>query len=94
MFTAAEFRKIVDNVADEIAHNTIGQVLPLPAEPECEEEYISRFEVAEKFGVNLSTLWRWNRDGYLPCIKIGRKVVYAASVIREFIDRNKGMFNK
>lgn len=94
MFTAAEFREIVNTAAEEIARNTIGEVLPLPSQTECEEEYLSRREVADKFGVNLSTLWRWNKDGFLPCIKIGRKVVYAASAIREFIDRNKSMFNR
>ena len=59
-----------------------------------EEEYLTRSETAEKLGVDLSTLWRWNKEGYLPNLKMGGKVVYPMSVIREFIDRNQGHFMK
>lgn len=61
---------------------------------EAEEEFLSRFEVAEKLGVDLTTLWRWNKDGYLPNLKMGGKVVYPMSVIRKFIERNQGRFLK
>lgn len=57
-----------------------------------EEQLLSREEVAGMLGVNLSTLWRWEKAGYLPCVHLGRKVKYPPSLIRLFVERNKGRF--
>ena len=29
-------------------------------------------EVAEYFGVGKNTVWRWCREGRIPCLKIGK----------------------
>lgn len=42
---------------------------------------ISRRAVAKRLGVDVSTLWRWNRDGYLRAIKIGGKVWYTEETV-------------
>lgn len=57
-----------------------------------EEQLLSREEVARMLGVNLSTLWRWAKAGYLPCVHLGRKVKYPPSLIKLFVERNKGKF--
>ena len=41
-----------------------------------EESYLTAQETAEKLGVDVSTLWRWDKSGYLKKIKVGRKVCY------------------
>ena len=41
-----------------------------------EEVYLSANETAEKLGVDLSTLWRWDKSGYLKKIKLGKKIIY------------------
>ncbi len=38
-------------------------------------------QVAKRLGVDPSTLWRWERDGYLVPIRLGRKVLYNESDI-------------
>lgn len=43
--------------------------------------YLSRDEVARRLGVDKSTLWRWDRDGYLKATRIGAKCVYAEDLI-------------
>lgn len=95
LMTFEDFKRMLQESVDatlqkERAYESIPEV----HEDDDIEDYLSREEVAEKLGVNLSTLWRWNRDGYLPCVKIGSKVKYPMSIIRAFIDRNRGRFEK
>lgn len=46
---------------------------------------ISREAAAQILGVDLSTLWRWDRDGYFkPFTRIGRAVWYREKDIRDF----------
>ena len=57
------------------------------------EDIISRYEaakrepkltikqVSQRLGVDPSTLWRWERDGYLIPTRLGRKVLYNESDI-------------
>ena len=96
MMTAEQFKSMVKETAEELSQKNNPWDTPAPeslADDDI-EDYLSREETAEKLGVNLSTLWRWNKEGYLPCVKIGSKVKYPMSIIRAFIDRNKGRFEK
>ena len=43
------------------------------------ETYLTAEATAKKLGVDRSTLWRWNKEGYLLTIKIGSKVRYKLS---------------
>lgn len=54
---------------------------PIPQE----ETYLSARETSAKLGVNLSTLWRWNRVGYLKKIKVGNSVKYKESDVRKLM---------
>lgn len=40
---------------------------------------ISREAAAQRLNVDVSTLWRWNKSGYLKGRKIGRSVWYTES---------------
>lgn len=42
---------------------------------------LKRESTAARLGVNLSTLWRWDRSGYLKPVRIGRFVYYRLSDI-------------
>lgn len=54
------------------------------------ETYLSRAEVAKMLGVDKSTLWRWNKQGYLLHIETGSKRKYKMSDIKRILgeDRN------
>lgn len=41
--------------------------------------------VAAMFGVNRSTVWRWQQDGLLTYIRLGKSVRYRRSDIEAFI---------
>lgn len=44
-------------------------------------------EVAEILGVNLTTLWRWNNEGYLTKVYIGDKPRYRQSDIDRILKK-------
>ena len=39
--------------------------------------FLSRYEVCKLLGVSRSTLYTWDKSGYLKSVKFGRKVLYA-----------------
>jgi predicted DNA-binding transcriptional regulator AlpA len=50
------------------------------------ERYLTRQEVKEICGVCDATLWHWNKKGYLTTIKIGSKVRYRMSDVRQILE--------
>ena len=50
------------------------------------ESYISAQETADKLGVDVSTLWRWDKSGYLKKIKVGSKVRYRESDVHKLME--------
>lgn len=49
------------------------------------EDLLTKKEVLEKFNVCHTTLWNWERKGYLIPVKIGRKVSYRQADIERII---------
>lgn len=50
------------------------------------ESYLSAQETADKLGVDVSTLWRWDKSGYLKKIKVGNKVRYRESDVVKLME--------
>jgi excisionase family DNA binding protein len=53
--------------------------------PPQSDRLVSPKETCEKLGIDLSTLYRWDKLGYLSKIKIGGKVRYRWSDIEKLI---------
>lgn len=56
------------------------------ARRQAEETYLTAKECAERLSVDLSTLWRWNKTGYLRKVKIGKKIFYRNSDIERLME--------
>lgn len=56
------------------------------SEPTLSETHLSAQEAADKLGVDISTLWRWNKSGYLKKIKIGNSVRYRESDVLKLME--------
>lgn len=54
-----------------------------------EEELLSTEEVAGYLGVGPVTVWRWCREGVLPCAKIGRSWRIRRSAVEELVRRSE-----
>ena len=57
---------------------------PAPVEVERSRDLMTRDEVCEYLGVTKPTLHRWNKQGYLTCVKVGTKVRYRREDIEAF----------
>lgn len=52
-----------------------------------EEEYLSREKVMERLEVSATTLWRWEKCGYLIPVSIGNKKKYRQSDIQKILQQ-------
>jgi len=57
--------------------------------PEKPEQYLNRKQTAQMLDVDLSTLWRWNKENYLHTIMIGGKVRYKLSDVERILNGQK-----
>ena len=51
------------------------------------ETYPSQKQVADILGVNLSTLWLWNKKGYLTHLEVGGKRKYKMSDVKSLLTK-------
>lgn len=55
-----------------------------------ERPTMTRTEAAQALNITLTTLWRWDKMGYLNPVRIGNKVLYRASDIEAMLSRKGG----
>lgn len=53
------------------------------------KELLDTEDVAEYLGVSPVTIWRWCRDGSLPCLKIGRSWRIRRTALETFLERSE-----
>lgn len=64
---------------------TIAQ--PKAFEPESIQPLaVSRHEAAKMLGVCERTLWQWTKEGQVPHVKIGRRVIYPIVGLKKLIN--------
>ena len=51
-----------------------------------QEKMMSREEVSQLLGVDLSTLYRWNKKGVLKAHRVGGKVLYSSEDVKQIIN--------
>lgn len=51
-----------------------------------EETYLTPSEVCSKLRIDKTTLWRWNKTGYLKKVKLGNKPFYKLSDIEKLME--------
>ena len=49
------------------------------------EQYLTRKQAAKTLNVDLSTLWRWNKESYLCAVEVGGKRLYKLSDINRIL---------
>lgn len=63
-----------------------------PIEVSDDERFITREEAAKLLHVDLTTLWRWNKTGFLRCKKVGlRRVMYKYKDVLNVLNGNQQM---
>ena len=50
------------------------------------ETYISANQVSNLLGVSKSTLWRWEKENYLVPVRVGNKLRYKESEVKQLME--------
>ena len=87
-------RDDLDSLVNEMAQNIVAiQAMNMHNDSEAgmdapeEKRFITRKEAARLLHVNYTTLWRWNKQGYLRSRKIGgRHVMYKYSDVMALLN--------
>ena len=56
--------------------------------PECET--LDLPEVAARLGVSRTSIYRWAKDGTVPTIRLGRRLLVPRAVVEELLDPHGG----
>lgn len=76
VISASDLMDVISNIGTSIAKEFL---------PKKEERYLSPNDAAKKLSVDPSTLYRWDKSGYLKAIKIGNKKRYRLSDIEQLM---------
>ena len=76
MVNSADLENVVRNILEEVIS---------ASNRKKDETLLSVSQASALLNVNRSTLWSWEKKGYLKPIRIGRKVRYSLSKIKSFI---------
>ena len=75
------FMLISQNTLEAAIRNVLGEFLA--KKDEKSQIFISKEEAMNILKVDASTLWRWNKSGYLKCTKVGNKVRYCLADVED-----------
>jgi excisionase family DNA binding protein len=53
------------------------------------KELLSAEDVAALMGVKETTVWRWCREGNLPCLKVGKHWRVRREALEDFLERSE-----
>lgn len=76
IISKGDLERVVQNAVDRL----------LETREKKPEVYLSTEETAKRLDVDRSTLWRWNKDGYLVPTKWGGKVRYKLSEVERILN--------
>lgn len=76
------FKSLLTPLIKEVVLTTIEEHQQAQQQTEIyEDAEVTPKEAARQLGVSITTLWRWNNNGYLIPVRIGRKTCYRQSDI-------------
>lgn len=76
----------LQDFAQAIIERTFSEISKM--KEQTSERYLTPDETAAMLGVSKNTLWRWNKEGYLCPVKVGRKSLYPHSVVEQLLSNN------
>jgi excisionase family DNA binding protein len=74
---------------NDFANHILSGARSIYEKKEQPEQYLTRKQAAEMLDVDLSTLWRWNRENYLCAVEIGGKRKYKLSDVNKILRKGE-----
>ncbi len=82
----AEALPIVEEWLRKVVADEVRRTIQEEQEKAKPERYLSREEVCKLCGISKPTLWKKTKEGEIKATKIGRRVTYAESEIKRFME--------
>ena len=77
MISAADLERILRNLVNDLISER---------EEVKKETYISANQVSNLLEVSKSTLWRWEKENYLVPVRVGNKLRYKESEVKQLME--------
>lgn len=77
MVSAADLERILRNLVNDLISER---------EEVKKETYISANQVSNLLGVSKPTLWRWEKENYLVPVRVGNKLRYKESEVKQLME--------
>lgn len=82
----AEALPIVENWLRGVIRDEVCRIFEEAQQKARPERFLSRDEVCQLVGISKPTLWKKTKDGEIKATKVGRRVTYAESEVKRFME--------
>lgn len=82
----AEALPIVENWLRDVIRDEVRRTIEEERQKARPERYLSRDEVCQLIGISKPTLWKKTKDGEIKATTVGRRVTYAESEVKRFME--------
>ena len=82
----AEALPIVENWLRDVIRDEVRRTIEEERQKARPARYLSRDEVCQLVGISKPTLWKKTKDGEIKATKVGRRVTYAESEVKRFME--------
>lgn len=87
ILTEEQLQRLIFAAANAAAEKVAKMVVTVKREADEEIDYLKVEEVCQKLSVSRTTLWKWEKLGYLKPKRVGRRVLYSQKELLECISR-------
>ena len=82
----AEALPIAENWLRKVIREEVRRTIEEERQKARPERYLSRDEVCQLIGISKPTLWKKTKDGEIKATTVGRRVTYAESEVKRFME--------
>lgn len=82
----AEALPVAESWLRQVIRDEVRRTLQEERQKARPERYLSRDEVCKMIGISKVTLWKKTDDGLIKATKVGRRVTYAESEVKRFME--------
>ena len=82
----AEALPIAENWLRQVIRDEVRRTIEEERQKARPERYLSRDEVCQLIGISKPTLWKKTKDGEIKATTVGRRVTYAESEVKRFME--------
>ncbi len=79
----------MENWLRDIVRDEVAKALLVDHQQQKPERQLTREEVCAMLRISKPTLWAKTKTGEIPCIHVGRRVLYAEAAIKKYMEDNK-----